>query len=287
MKIFTIGGSGLVGSRISELLGGKHEFTDLSLTSGVDITSAGSLDAIRNDIERNIVILLAAKADVDGCEADKDLGENGDAWRINVGGVQNVVDACRPTNKKLIYISTDFVFSGGDTPENGYKEDDRPSPINWYAQTKYRGEEIIRNSEAPFIIARIAYPYRKKFDIKKDFVRAIKDRLESGQSVAAVVDHVMTPTFIDDIVLGLDKLIEADSTGIFHITGTQSLTPYDAAMLIAEKFGLDKNLISKTTRDEYFAGKAQRPFNVSMNNAKIKQLGIKMSTLEEGLNLLI
>ena len=283
MKIFTIGGSGMVGSRITELLSDKHSFDDLSLTSGVDITNPQSLDVIKKDIEHEVVILLAAKADVDGCETDKRSGEDGTAWKINVGGVKHVVDACLNTNKKLIYISTDFVFDGENTPEGGYREEDKPNPINWYAETKYRGEEVVRNSGLPFIIARIAYPYRKEFELKKDFVRAIVSRLKSNQTVAAITDHVMTPTFIDDIAFALDKLIETDSKGIFHVTGSQSLTPYDAAILIAEKFNLDKSLITKTTREEYFKGKAPRPFNVSMNNDRIKNLGVKIKSFEEGL----
>lgn len=289
MKIFTIGGSGLVGSRIAELLKDKYEFDDLSITNGTDITNPASLEIIKNDTEHEVVILLAAKADVDGCEKDRSLGEDGDAWKINVGGVQNVVNACRPTNKKLIYISTDFVFDGSakqTSPDwKGYVETDAPNPINWYAETKFKGEEIVRNSGLPYIIARIAYPYRKEFVAKLDFVRAIKNRLANQQLVTAVTDHIMTPTHIDDIAACIDVLIHSNAEGIYHVVGSQSLTPYEAAIMIAEKFGLDKSLISKTTRDEYFAGKAPRPFNVSMNNDKIKKLGIKMRSFEGGLDL--
>jgi dTDP-4-dehydrorhamnose reductase len=289
MKIFTIGGSGLVGSRIAELLKDKYEFDDLSITNGTDITNPASLEVIKNDTEHEIVILLAAKADVDGCENDRSLGEDGDAWKINVGGVQNVVNACKATNKKLIYISTDFVFDGSvkqTSPDwKGYVETDAPNPINWYAETKLKGEEIVGNSGLPYIIARIAYPYRKEFAAKLDFVRAIKNRLANQQLVAAVTDHVMTPTFIDDIAACIDVLIHRNAEGIYHVVGSQSLTPYEAAIMIAEKFGLDKSLISKTTREEYFAGKAPRPFNVSMNNDKIKKLGIKMRSFEGGLDL--
>lgn len=287
MKIFTIGGSGMVGSRIAELLKTNYSFDDLSLTNGVDIANPASLDIIKNDKEHEVVIHLAAKADVDACEADIQMGESGDAWKINVGGVQNVVNACMPSKKKLIYISTDFVFGGEDTPENGYTEEDNPNPINWYAKTKFEGEEIVKNSGLPYLIVRIAYPYRKEFEMKKDFVRAIITRLKQNLPIAAITDHKFNPTFIDDIAFALDKLIEINATGTFHVTGSQSLTPYIAAILIADKFDLDKSLISETTRAEYFKDKAQRPFNVSMNNDKIKKLGVDMKTFEEGLKLII
>lgn len=287
MKIFTIGGSGLVGSRVIELLRAKYDISDLSRSTGVDITHPETLQVIENDRDHEVVIQFSAKADVDGCEVDKSLGENGEAYKINVAGVQNVVDVCQKTNKKIIYISTDFVFDGSAEQNSSYSELDAPNPINWYGETKYKGEEIVKNSGLPYIIARIAYPYRKNYAPKKDFARAILDRLKNNQPVAAIIDHIFTPTFIDDIASCIDVLIHHNKTGIYHVVGSQSLTPYEAAILIAEKFGLDKNLISKTTRAEYFKEKAPRPFNVSMNNDKIKQLGVKMRTFEEGLNSLL
>jgi dTDP-4-dehydrorhamnose reductase len=286
MKIFTVGGSGLVGSRIVELLEGKHEFDDLSLTNGVDITNPSSLDIIRDDTEHDVVLLLAAKADVDGCEADKSMGEEGSAFKINVGGTQNVVNACKQSNKKLIYISTDFVFDGEKEPPYAYTEDDMPNPKNWYATTKFKGEEVVRNSGIPYLIVRIAYPYRKEFPLKKDFVRAIATRLENKQPVAAVTDHIMTPTLIDDLAYALDALLENNEKGIYHVVGSESLSPYDAAITIADVFGFDKSLISKTTRAEYFKGKAKRPFNLSLNNARIKQLGVTMHGFAEGLQII-
>lgn len=286
MKIFAIGASGLVGSRIAELLREKYVVDNLSLETGLNITDASTLDSVKKDTEHPIVFHLAAKADVDGCEKDKSLGEEGDAYKINVLGTQNIINACRESKKKLIYVSTDFVFDGKNPPSGGYTEEDTPNPINWYAETKYKGEEIVKDSGTPYTIMRIAYPYRAdEFAMKKDFVHAIKGRLEQKLPVAAVTDHLMTPVFIDDIAYALDKLIETESLGIFHVVGSQSLSPYDAANLIAEKFGFDKALISKTTLTEFFQGRAPRPFNLTLNNAKIQKLGVKMRTFEEGLQI--
>lgn len=282
-KIFSIGGNGLVGSRVKELLRGSYSFTTVSSSTGVDITDPSTLELLKNDTEHEVVLLFAAKTDVDGCELDKSLGEDGEAWKINVTGVRNVVDACRKGNKKLVYISTDFVFDGENTPEEGYTEDDTPNPVNWYGQTKYEGEKVVQNAGIPFLILRLAYPYRAEFEKKMDFVRAILGRLKDGKPVKGVTDHLFTPTFIDDFVEALTVLLEKDIRGIYHVTGSQFLTPYEASLGIAKTFGVDEALISKTTRSEYFAGKAPRPFNLSMNNARIKQLGASMHSFEEGL----
>ena len=281
--IFNIGGNGLVGSRISELLSPQYSVINVGPTQGVDITDSESvLQAIKQTNFENIV-LLAAKADVDGCEEDKELGEEGEAWKINVEGTKNVVEACRQFSKKLFYISTDFVFNGEKEIGEQYSEIDSPNPINWYAKTKYEGEKILQEKSENYCIIRIAYPYRSAFEQKKDFMRAIKGRLEQNLPVKAITDHYFTPTFIDDFVFALASLIEHDASGLYHVVGSQTLSPYDAALHIAETFNFDKNLISGTTRQEFFAGKAERPFNLSLNNAKITELGVKMKTFEEGL----
>lgn len=287
MKIFTIGASGMVGSRIIELLSSKHTFDDLSLTSGVDITNPASLDPIRHDTEHEVVIHLAAKADVDGCEADKPLGKEGAAYKINVDGTRNVLEACRRSKKKFLYISTDFIFDGENVPDGGYTEEAVPRPLSWYGETKLMGEEVVKSvTDVQTLIMRIAFPYRKEFAMKKDFVRAIADRLKNNLPIAAITDQKITPTFIDDIAYAIDALLMQNEKGIFHVVGSESLTPYAAAMQIAKTFGLDVSLIGKTTGEEFFKNRAPRPFNLSLNNDRIEKLGVKMKSFSHGLEQL-
>ena len=279
MKILGTGLQGLIGSRITELLSPKYEFENVSRTMGVDITNKDELSQAIKNSNADVIFHLAAKSDVDGCEKDKDLGENGDAWRINVLGTQNIARICEIYNRKLIYISTDFVFGG---EKQFYTEEDIPNPVNWYAKTKYEGEKIVQKLHSSWIIMRIAYPYRAKC-VKNDFVRAIKEKLEKEEQVSMVTDHIMTPTFIDDIALALDKLCMNDERGIYHVVGSQFISPYDAATLIADLFGYNKNLILETKRDEFFDGRARRPFRLALKNDKIRGLGVTMVTFEEGL----
>ena len=282
MKIIGTGLNGLVGSRIVELLNSSFEFESISRSTGVDITDASQVLDVVSKSPAEVVLHLAAKTDVDGCEKDKDLREKGEAWKINVEGTKNIVKACEKSGKKLIYVSTDFVFDGEIGEGEFYTEESTPNPVNWYARTKYEGEKVVQQSSTPWVIVRLAYPYRANFT-KPDFYRAIKKRLESGQPVAAVADHVFTPTFIDDFANCLRVLIEKKVTGIFHTVGEEFLSPFDAADIIAEIFALDKNLISKTTREEFFKGRAQRPFRLALKNAKIESFGVKNSTFREGI----
>lgn len=277
MKILGTGLTGLVGSRIVELLKDDYRFE----SSEIDITDRKNIFKKVKESESSLVLHLAAKTDVDRCELDKPLGEKGEAWKINVLGTQNIADACLQTNKKLIYISTDFVFDGVKNGD-GYREEDVPNPINWYARTKYEGEKIVQLLPIPWTIVRIAFPYRAKFQ-RLDFARAILSRLREGKEVNTVTDQIFTPTFIDDIAFALNNLLKSSLNGIYHVVGSQNLSPYDAAVKIADIFGADKSLISKTTRKLYFKDKAPRPFCLAVKNDKIKRLGIKMKTFEEGI----
>jgi len=295
-KILATGLTGLVGSRFTELLDEVYEFEHISLSNGIDILDKNAvLDKISNS-DANVVIHMAAKANVDGCEEDMErdkelLGfknsqeakeawrEEKTAWAVNVFGTQNIVDACRKANKKLVYISTDFVFDG---TKKSYSEEEKPNPINWYAKTKYEGEKLIQNCGLDYIIARIAYPYRALFE-RNDFVRGLIEKLGKSEKLNMVWDHIMVPTFIDDIANALDILIRTEQKGIFHVVGSQKINPLNAAFEIARVFDLDDSVISKISRNEYFAGKAPRPFCLYLKNDKISKLGIEMSSFDKGL----
>jgi dTDP-4-dehydrorhamnose reductase len=295
-KILATGLTGLVGSRFPELLDGAYEFQSIGRSTGVDILDKAAVLSAISSSDAQIVLHIAGKTHVDGCELDKvrdkeilnfkNLQEQVEAWAkeqtawaVNVFGTQNIVEACQKTNKKIIYFSTDFVFDG---KKRAYLEDDEPSPVNWYAKTKYEGEKLIQSSGLDYIIARIAYPYRAFF-ARNDFMRALLAKLQKSEKLSAITDHIMTPTFIDDVVNALDILIKLEQKGIFHVVGSQTVTPYQAAVEIAGEFGLDDALISKTTRREYFAGKAPRPFCLHLKNDKIGKLGIEMSTFDKGI----
>lgn len=276
MKILGTGLSGLVGSRVVELLREKYEFD----SSSEDITDK---DLIQNRIKNSdsqIVLHLAAKTDVDGCEKDKDQGEQGEAWKVNAQGTKNIADACLVTNKKLIYISTDFIFDG--VKKEPYTEEDSANPLNWYGITKYEGEKLVLSSGLDFIIARIAYPYRSDFG-RLDFVRKLIKLMSEDKPVSIVTDHVMTPTFVDDIAYALDRLISVNAQGTFHVVGSQFITPYKIGILLADKLGIAKARIAQTSREEFFKERAPRPFHLALKNDKIRKLGVEMKTFEEGL----
>lgn len=281
MKIPVIGTglSGMVGTRVVELLKKDYEFTDLSYTTGVDITDIDQVIETFKVSNADTVIHMAAKTDVDACEDDKILGEEGQAWMVNVIGTQNIADAAKKTGKRVIYISTDFVFDG---TADYYTEEDVPNPVNWYGVTKYEGEELIRKTGVSCCIVRLAYPYRASFSSKTDFVRKIIDMVHNGHDIISLTDHIFTPTFIDDFAAVLALLLERNMEGIFHAVGSQNLTPLESVKLIMKTFNIHGK-IKQALRKDYFRFRAFRPCRLALKNDKITGLGIKMRRFDDGL----
>lgn len=282
MILLGTGLNGLIGSRIVELLVPTYQFEPISRSTGIDITNKEQVQAAIKTSQADVVIHLAAYTNVKEAELEKNKGEQSEAWKSNVLGTEYIAQACKESGKKLIYFSTDLVFDGEDAPKGGYTEEDTPHPLNWYARTKYEGELRLREAASDWVILRVAYPYRAVFS-KLDFVRLFKDKLGKGEPLTVLEDRIITPVFIDDIATAIKMVIEKNSQGIYHTVGNSSVSIAEVAYEIADVFGYNKNLITTISRREFLIGRPPEPFNSSLSNGKISQLGIKMSTLREGL----
>jgi dTDP-4-dehydrorhamnose reductase len=262
MRIILTGASGLIGSRFEELLFEKHEIIPLSSTNGVDITNKESIENFLQDKDADVVVHLAAKTDVDGCEIDKpeDLSMldtlddqvmqvkideiEQDVWKgkssafaINSIGTKNLYDVAQARGWKFVYISTDFVFSG---KEDSYTEESETSPVDWYGMTKWFGEKVVVKEND--LIVRLSFPYGYRSPVKKDVVWKLHDFIEQKEEVSLISDQVITPTFIDDIVYGVEFLLQKNVAGIFHLTGSSSLSPFDIGTKIKNVFGFSTTI---------------------------------------------
>ncbi len=277
LKIALTGADGLVGSRITELLDQDFEFIPLPQAT-MDITNKEQINNTLKNLDFDLFFHLAAYTNVSGAETNRDF-----AFKINRDGTKNVFEAVSQKQKKFVYISTDFVFDGTKPP---YFEDSEPNPTSVYAASKYEGEKIINplrqlaDSEQAMII-RIAYPYRASFELKKDFFRTFKSYLENKKPISMIADSLMTPTFVDDIAFGLRYLFNNFSPEIFHLVGSDSLSPYDASLMVAEKFNFDTTLIGKTSYEEYVKDGARLPQFATIKSKKNNFY--KMRSFEQGL----
>ena len=140
IKIIATGLTGLIGSRLVELMSDDFDWSPLRRKDGFDITSVEKVDKAISSFNGEAVLHLAAFTDLNA--ANKERGDkNGACYRINVLGTRNIVRACQKNRKYLIHASTDAVFGG--EKKSPYTEDDFPGPIEWYGQTKLWAEEEV------------------------------------------------------------------------------------------------------------------------------------------------
>lgn len=268
-KIAVTGANGLVGSRFMELVKWGLEIIPIS-HSDMDITNKDNVHSFLKDFDFDIFLHMAAYTNVDGAEKEFDVANT-----INETGTRNVFEVVKEKGKNFMLLSTDFVFEGQDVT---YNEESATKAISAYGQSKLNSEHVVGKDG---MIVRIAYPYRAMFEKKKDFFRTLKGLMEQEKTLTMIQDSLITPTFIDDIAFGLRNLIEDFKPEIYHLVGSDSLSPYEAGKLIAKSFGLDENLVQPTDYKTFFAGKAQRPQYSRIVGTK--DFGYTFKTFEEGL----
>lgn len=286
MNILGTGLSGLVGSRVVELLSPDFTFENLSLETGVDITDQKSVSRFFEASDARWVFHMAAFTDVQAAEVQRPQGQGSVAWRVNVSATRYIADCCKRLGKKLVYVDTDYAFDGS---KRLYTEDDPVRPLGWYAETKTEGAKSVFALGSLGLVIRISNPYRSspagqsEQPGKKDFVHKMIDRLSAGATISCPTDQTFTPTFIDDIASAIRVLIRNDASGVYHIASHPVISPFEAGELVAQIYGFDKRLVSKTTFHELFAKRAPAPQYAALSNEKIRRLGAPIHSFVQGL----
>ena len=226
MKLLITGASGLYGSKLAKLAVAKGievYSTDIQNLSTygtfvkLDISGKTQVDESFNAIMPDVVVHAASVTDVDKCETNKEL-----AWKINVEGTKNIVEASQRVGSFLIYISTDYVFSGN---RGRYKETDKPDPINYYGITKLKAEEIVQ-TQAEYFIGRPSVIYGSTPAAGKvNFALWLIETLQKGKRVKLVSDQWNTPTLNTNIAEMTLEVSERRLNGIYHFCGATTSEP--------------------------------------------------------------
>jgi dTDP-4-dehydrorhamnose reductase len=214
---------------------------------------------------------------VDQCEINKPL-----CWNTNVTATRFLTDAAKQINAFFIYVSTDFVFDGKSGP---YKEEDVPSPVNYYGSSKLAAEKAVQESSLDHAIVRTVLVYGLTPDgARKNIVTWVKEKLENKEPVKVVDDQLRTPTYINDLSKGIALFAEKKVKGIFHISGKDFLSPYEIALKTAAHLNLDATLIERVDAS-VFTQPALRPPRTGFIIDKARSiLAYEPVSFEEGLS---
>jgi dTDP-4-dehydrorhamnose reductase len=253
----------------------KHRYTYYPL----DITQEADVELLFKKIDPEIIVHSAAMTKVDDCEVNQEA-----AFLTNVTATQYLLRGAKKWGSFFLYVSTDFVFDG---KKGFYTEQDSPSPINYYGVTKLAAEKLVQNSYCDWAIVRTVLVYGVLPDMSRsNIVLWVKASLSAGKMIKVVDDQLRTPTLAEDLAEGCKLIIAKKATGIFHIAGSDLLTPYQMALQTADFFGLDKSLITPTNAN-FFVETGTRPLKTGCDISKARQLlGYEPHTFAQGLEII-
>ena len=240
-----------------------------------DITNREQVKKIVYDFCPDYIVNAAAFTNVDKSETEREQ-----AWKVNVKAVEYIAEAARVIDAHLIHISSDYIFNGKNGP---YSENTIPNPIGYYGRTKLASENALKISGAIYTILRTNVLYGTAPDSRPDFVKWVVESLRNKKNIRVVIDQINNPTFIDDLVQAISKIIEFGRTGIYHIGGREFLSRFDFTNIIADYFHLDKSLVTPITTEE-LNQRARRPLKSGLITLKAEtELGYKPHLIPEAL----
>jgi dTDP-4-dehydrorhamnose reductase len=244
------------------------------INRGVEFISADvtDVDAFYGAIKLSnpdIIIHTAAMTGVEQCE-DAPL----QAKRINVDGVNNLIDWYKG---KVIFISSDHIFSGTKWFGSGYSERHNPSPVNVYGMTKIAGEFIAVNGVSDARIIRTS----KLFDYAdlKDTIYNLQNGEEQEFTDLLRRSFLYVNHFVDGLLYAvkmfnyLPEIVNLSGIGIYSYAGFW--------VMICKEFGLDDSLI-KFRRTE-LVNASPRPLRGGLNVSLARDLGFPLYSAIDGI----
>lgn len=239
----------------------------------VDISDTNHMRQLLYGQRPDVVIHCAAVTNVDRCEEIQDT-----AFLINAEAVKYLAQICKEISAKLIFISTDYVFSG--KKNSAYTEHDPCNPLSIYGKSKYMGECYAREYCSHTIIVRTAWLYGKK---GHNFVKTILKKAMGSEKISVVCDQIGCPTNAEDLAYHILKLAASDKYGIYHCTGKGVCSWYEFACEIIAYSKTDCTVTPCLSQD--YPQKAKRPaYSVLSHDALAKTVGDEMRPWKDALH---
>ena len=262
MKILVTGSNGQLGNEIRFFANNFRNiewiFTDID---ELDLSDLKNLPTKISEIFPDLIINCAAYTNVDKAEEEREL-----ANVINFEAVDVISKWTSNNKKKLIHISTDYVFNGNSS--NPLKEDSQPDPINFYGYSKLCGERVCVKNDPKSIIIRTSWVYSS---YGKNFVKTMYELMKKKSFISVIDDQVGSPTYAKDLARVIFKIINNKKwfSGIYNFSSMGKISWFDFANSIKEISGYNTK-IYRTTTEEY-SSKTKRPKYSLLDNSKIKE----------------
>jgi dTDP-4-dehydrorhamnose reductase len=197
----------------------------------LDIADSGSVEKAIERFRPWAVINAAGYVRVEDAEHDRER-----CFRENTTGPELLAAACASRGAKFVTFSSDLVFDG----EKGspYVERDPVGPLSVYGESKAEAERLVLSLMSSALVIRTS-AFFGPWDEYNFVLRTLRD-LSAGNKVFAAT-HVVSPTYVPDLVNGtLDLLIDGES-GIWHVANSGSIRWVDLAKRCAGLAGYSES----------------------------------------------
>ncbi|MGC9316744.1 MAG: dTDP-4-dehydrorhamnose reductase [Armatimonadota bacterium] len=254
------GAAGMLGQEVCRAA--PQWVTPICLTrAGGDLTVAAEARRALHSARPEIIIHCAAWTDVDGATRDPEA-----AWQANAVATEHVAEVAAELDARLLYVSTDYVFSGADGP---YVESDAPSPVNPYGESKLAGERAV--AELPtHLIVRTQWLYGPG---GRNFVEAILEAARQGRALRVVQNEYGCPTYAPDLAGALWQLLEADARGVMHVVNQGACSRLELAYAALAEAGLEDVKVTGIASEQW-PSPTRRPVNAVLASERLAEVGL-------------
>jgi len=255
VKYIVTGGAGFIGSNIVKKLVSRGDNVTVidNLNTGKEENLASVKDKIvfLKDTILNIDLLEKHTEEIDGIFHQAALASVQDSFSkpeeyndVNVNGTENILKLAKKNNFKVVYASSSSVY--GNPERIPIKESDSKNPINPYAETKLKKEELA-TKYAEIGVKVIGLRYFNVFGkgqskeyagVLKLFLERIRDGLppKINGDGTQFRDFVYVEDVADANIMSMNSKINHE---FFNVGTNTSITILDLAKTIIKFSGLD------------------------------------------------
>jgi dTDP-4-dehydrorhamnose reductase len=265
------GAAGQLGSTTVARLSKGYDVVGLTRAE-LDLADAAAVRAAARRYQPSLIINCAAYNDVEGAEDAAPAALTGNAL-----AVQALARAATDVGATLIHYGTDFIFDG--VIDRPYLESDPCRPLSTYGMSKLLGEYFALEAEGCYIL-RVESLFGGQ--PAKSSIDKIAGAIRAGQQVRVFADRTVTPSFVDDVAVATEQLIERrPEPGIYHCVNSGVTTWLGIAEEIARLLGRDAEIVPVKSSEAKL--KAKRPLYCALSNDKLAAAGIPMPTWQNAL----
>jgi len=272
MKILVTGAGGQLGYDVVKELERQGTACRGVSSKDFDLTSPEAIRVYVKDYAPDAVIHCAAYTAVDRAEEEPEK-----CWAVNAEGSRTLATVCREIGAKMLYISTDYVFSGAG--ERFYEPDDPAGPLNIYGKSKLAGERAVRERLARCFIVRTSWVFGLN---GRNFVRTMLELGKKNNALRITGDQYGSPTYTADLAPLLCDMIVTEKYGVYHATNEGVCTWAEFAQEIFNQAGMAVMVTPRPAAER--PSRAERPCNSRMNKDKLEQMGFsRLPTWQDAL----